>query len=101
MLSKTTSPTTISKMEISCRLPPLMTSILMLSLIFDSLSNCVSCLKLLRAEPTMTSSTAMKMLPPSYQPSFPPCSLIPKPRDRAAHIKRIKMVVSFNASTTK
>ncbi|KAK6915433.1 LOW QUALITY PROTEIN: hypothetical protein RJ641_020550 [Dillenia turbinata] len=41
------------------------------------------------------------MLPPSYHPSFKPSCLIPNPRDRKAHAKRMTIVVSLNASYTK
>uniref|UniRef100_A0A2P2NKN5 Uncharacterized protein n=1 Tax=Rhizophora mucronata TaxID=61149 RepID=A0A2P2NKN5_RHIMU len=101
MFKKTISPTTMSNIEISCRRPYLKTSMLILSLILERLSNCISCLKLLKAETTTTRKTAMKMLPPSYQPSLGPSSLMPKPSARAAQTSRIIMVVSLKASSTK
>ncbi|KAK6929893.1 hypothetical protein RJ641_003987, partial [Dillenia turbinata] len=97
----TTSPTTNSKIEICCRLPFLTTSTWILLLTLDNFSNCLFCLKLLIAEKAMTIKTARVILPPSYQPSFNPCCLMPKPRESTAQAKRIRMVKSLRASTTK
>ncbi|WRX22881.1 hypothetical protein QQP08_015368 [Theobroma cacao] len=41
------------------------------------------------------------MLPPSYHPSFGPCRLIPKARERTAQTKSMIMIVSLTASRTK
>ncbi|KAK6937576.1 hypothetical protein RJ641_031084 [Dillenia turbinata] len=94
----TTSPTTRSNIDTCDLLPSLTTSIWILLLIFDNLSNCFSCLKLLNAETATTRKTATNMLPPSYQPSAAPSSWMPKPRDRAAQTSRMRMVVSLKAS---
>ncbi|KAF8017783.1 hypothetical protein BT93_H2855 [Corymbia citriodora subsp. variegata] len=97
----TTSPTTISNMEIGCLRPSRTTSTLMLPLTFESFRNCLPCLKLLRAETMTTRKMAMIILPPSYQPSSRPCCLIPNPKERTAHTMRMIMIMSLNASSTK
>ncbi|XAR58584.1 hypothetical protein NMG60_11014051 [Bertholletia excelsa] len=71
IVRNTTSPTTTSKME------------------------------LLTADTATTRKTATIMLPPSYQPSAAPCSLIPNPRERTAQPSRMRMVVSLKASSMK
>ncbi|KAF7818367.1 hypothetical protein G2W53_023822 [Senna tora] len=57
--------------------------------------------ELLSAETTTTKKTATNMLPPSYHPSCPPFSLMPKPRERPAQTRRMRIVVSLKASSTK
>ncbi|KAK2980671.1 hypothetical protein RJ640_011479 [Escallonia rubra] len=98
-IKKTTSPTTTLDIGIRCDWPCLTTStcgIMLLAL--DSFWNCLSGQKLLIAEMIIIARTAARAIAPFFHPSLRPSFLMPKPIERRAQLRRMRIIGSMRAS---